>query len=248
MTIGRQVSIQRTGIKKYSMKCLQKLFRRSGVERTRHSGIDYGRYFERATGEDTRLECRFLGKLVLPSGFVVACDPFLGLQDTLPFTRRMAPGEYPVSVVLAGHRNNRRNALIKMMFSDKRAIHWELAIVPGLSGRSREGGAQFYGFAAEAGIGCLCDAHSQKHYNRYLDSFFRDHPESDIYDSVFAGAFNRRNHMDREGSCFNFYLPSRPRLNVILFNTGYGDGIYPAYWGISKEGEVCSLVIDFLVL
>ncbi len=33
-----------------------------------------------------------------------------------------------------------------------------------------------------------------------------------------------------------------------MFHTGYGDGIYPAYWGIAEDGSVSSLVIDFIVL
>ncbi|GEP95112.1 DUF4241 domain-containing protein [Chitinophaga cymbidii] len=227
------------------MKCLQALFRRSGAKKKQYANVDYGPYFERAVINGTLLECRFLGKLALPSGFVVACDPLLGLHDALPFAKRMPPGEYPVSIVLAGRRDRRRNALIRLAFSDKRAVHWELALVPG---QRYTGTQQYYGFRAEAGIGCLCDAHSQKHYNRYLERFFREHPDSNIYDTLFEEAFGHRNNIDAEGCCFNFYLPSRPRLNVIMFNTGYGDGIYPAYWGVAKDGEVCSLVIDFMVL
>jgi hypothetical protein len=33
-----------------------------------------------------------------------------------------------------------------------------------------------------------------------------------------------------------------------MFQSGYGDGSYPSYWGLDKNGEVLSLVIDFLVL
>jgi hypothetical protein len=33
-----------------------------------------------------------------------------------------------------------------------------------------------------------------------------------------------------------------------MFHSGYGDGMYPAFWGIDESGEVTSLVIDFFVL
>jgi hypothetical protein len=33
-----------------------------------------------------------------------------------------------------------------------------------------------------------------------------------------------------------------------MFQSGYGDGIYPAYWGMTNDNEIVSLVIDFFVL
>lgn len=33
-----------------------------------------------------------------------------------------------------------------------------------------------------------------------------------------------------------------------MFQSGYGDGVYPAYWGMTKNNEIISLVIDFHVL
>lgn len=222
------------------MNFLKRLFRNRHKAAARYATVDYGHYFEKAVVNGIALECRSLGNLVLSSGFVVACDPLLGLHDALPFTRRMRTGEYPVSMLVTGSRLRRRNAIVMITFTDKRAAQWEQAVMPGRGGR--------YGFTVEAGIGCLCDAHSQKHYNRYLERFFRDHPESDIYHSLSAGEISVPAQVDEDGNSFNFNIPARPNLNVILFNTGYGDGIYPAYWGITKEGEVCSLVIDFMVL
>src|SRR5690606_4309995 len=32
------------------------------------------------------------------------------------------------------------------------------------------------------------------------------------------------------------------------FDSGYGDGGYPAYWGVDADGNVAQLVIDFMVL
>ena len=30
-----------------------------------------------------------------------------------------------------------------------------------------------------------------------------------------------------------------------MFNSGYGDGVYPAYWGVTYDGEVVSFAIYF---
>jgi hypothetical protein len=32
-----------------------------------------------------------------------------------------------------------------------------------------------------------------------------------------------------------------------MFGSGFGDGSYPCYWGISEDENICSLVVDFLV-
>lgn len=217
-----------------------------GTKKIRYAAQDYNLFFEQHTINGIPLERRYLGKLTLSSGFVVACDPLLGLHDALPFTRRIPTGEYPVYMVLSGSGHHKKNTLIKLSFSDKRAVRWELAMVPGQSSGHAYIADVYYGFTVDAGIGCICDAHTQKHYNSYLERFFKDHPNGNIYDSLFASAF-ARNGME-ENHSFNFYLPARPQLNVIMFHTGYGDGIYPAYWGLSEDGEVCSLVIDFMVL
>ena len=29
--------------------------------------------------------------------------------------------------------------------------------------------------------------------------------------------------------------------------SGYGDGAYPAYWGVAADGTITDLVVDFLV-
>lgn len=229
------------------MKFLKRLLGQYKSTKVRYAMLDYNPYFEEEAAGGVRLEKRYLGKLALPSGFIVACDPLLGLHDALPFTRRMPPGEYPVFMIVAGSYNRRRNALLKVIFSDEKAAQWELAYVPGQAAGGTHDNNIFCGFTTDAGIGCLCDAHTQKHYNAYLERFFRDHPNGDIYDSLFARAFARK-HVIEENHSFNFHLPAHPRQNVIMFHTGYGDGIYPAYWGVSESGTICSLVIDFMVI
>jgi len=56
------------------------------------------------------------------------------------------------------------------------------------------------------------------------------------------------NNPNDSGDWVNFYLPNKPELNIIMFHSGYGDGLYPSYWGIDEKGEICSLVIDFEVI
>ncbi len=37
-------------------------------------------------------------------------------------------------------------------------------------------------------------------------------------------------------------------LNVAIFHSGWGDGVYPVLWGLSAEGEAMVLFVDFTVM
>lgn len=234
---------KKPGFKCAHMNFFKELWRRYKTRYVRYAPLDYGLYFEQSIVHGMGLESCYLGKLVMPGGFVLACDPLLGLHNAQPYTRRVPPGQYPVTMLVAGNNGGKRNALLKMNFSEERALHWELALLPGQALSAARSKNTWYGFTADAGIGCLCDGQVQKHFFHYLERFFREQPEGDVYTSLFAEALSRNG-----GLAAAFYLPSSPASNVILFHTGYGDGIYPAYWGLAENGNVCSMVIDFLVL
>ena len=74
-------------------------------------------------------------------------------------------------------------------------------------------------------------------------------PEGNINDDFFATAFKKnaknQNYPTDYGDWINFQLPNS-EWNINMFHSGYGDGMYSSYWGIDKDGEVVSLVIDFL--
>ena len=35
--------------------------------------------------------------------------------------------------------------------------------------------------------------------------------------------------------------------DAVMVQAGYGDGVYPAYWGVAKDGTITDLLVDFLV-
>lgn len=235
--------MEKTQHKCASMNFFKRFWKKYGTKQARYAQLDYSCYFELPAVSGMRLESRYLGKLGLPKGYVLVCDPLLGLYDALPYTRRVPPGQYPVSLLVATGQTAKKNALLRMSFSEERPQYWELALLPGQSASPDHANDAFYGFTADAGVGCLCDAQVQPYFNQYLERFFKDYPEGDVYSSVLSAAFEKNG-----GLGANFYLPSSPQMNAMLFHTGYGDGIYPAYWGLGKNGDVCSFVIDFLVL
>ncbi|MBW4474008.1 MAG: DUF4241 domain-containing protein [Stenomitos rutilans HA7619-LM2] len=43
----------------------------------------------------------------------------------------------------------------------------------------------------------------------------------------------------------NMCLDNETQANVIAFSSGWGDGIYPTYFGFNESGEVVSVITDF---
>ncbi|WP_367998169.1 DUF4241 domain-containing protein [Fusobacterium ulcerans] len=50
----------------------------------------------------------------------------------------------------------------------------------------------------------------------------------------------------RDGGDFlNWTIPGTDK-NVVIFASGWGDGVYLCYWGYDKNGKICSLTISFI--
>jgi len=109
----------------------------------------------------------------------------------------------------------------------------------------------FFGFPVDVGLGCFCDAQTQDLASRFFTEFYQKNTDQNIYDDFFAAQF-KENAIDKGdpndiGDWLNFIVPGSPGLNVIMFHSGYGDGAYPCYWGITDKGNVSSLIVDFQV-
>ncbi len=215
--------------------------------------IDYNQFFDNKTVDNTPLEFLYLGKLHLSTGQIIACDPLVCLYDTSAFTKTVQPGNYSVIASIAKtEKSGDRYAVVKLEFSRDRAIKWEMAVTEHQDIKELTEDDDFIGFPVDAGLGCFCDAETQQLYNEFYTDFMQRNPEANIYDDFFAAEF-KKNAIDQNdpqdiGDWLNFYLPNRPDLNVIMFHSGYGDGVYPCYWGLNAEGKICSLIVDFQVL
>jgi hypothetical protein len=215
-----------------------------------YSKVDYSKYFEQAEIDSTSIKLLNLGEVALPSGKVIACDPLVCLGGSITFTKTVAKGNYPVTACIAQTENaGDRYAVVKISFNTQKAIKWELAVT---ENADTEGLAadEFIGFPVDAGLGCFCDAETQTAYNKFYDVFYKSNPDGNIYDDFFANEFlkNKNPHdPDDIGDWLNFKIPNNEDFNIVMFHSGYGDGIYPCYWGISESNEICCLVVDFFV-
>ncbi|MFE3287935.1 DUF4241 domain-containing protein, partial [Streptomyces sp. NPDC059233] len=184
------------------------------------------------------------GSLWLPTGRVVACDPFVyvGGGDPAAFTAQVEPGRYRVEVAMAtltpagepepapgeGHR---RVAAARLVIRDTPAASWELALRGGQD-PSGLGDGEYFGYGVDAGTGCFYDAAA--------DESFPD-CEGDV--GPLWDAFEKTGH-----------APGAHRVegeaghDLVAFSSGWGDGSYPTWVGRDAEGEITCFVTDFFVV
>ncbi len=225
------------------------------IEKTevkKYSRVDYNVYFDNSSIDNTPLKFLNLGVLNLATGSIVSCDPLVCLGSTLPLIKTVLPGKYPVIACIAQtEHSGDRYAIVKLQFSPEKATKWEMALVEGQDVNELKDDDEYFGFPVDAGLGCFCDQTTQDFYDQWYNDFYKHNAEGDLYEEIIAPAF-KKNALDQSnpndtGDWLNFHLPNSPDLNIIMFHSGYGDGHYPCYWGISDNGKICSLIVDFMV-
>ncbi len=200
-------------------------------------------------GEQQVVTVREVGKLALPTGRLVAADPFvLWPEDAEAFTATFEPGAYPVSVSLVSWqdkdgfpdvRQGYRVAAAKLTVQDEPAYMWEPAVVPGehlppmLSGQSLGS----FGYGVESSTGAFFDLAAAPLLDRLANDDAAGNCE--LIDALGAvgGGRGPANVTDPESG-----------LNVVAFSTGWGDGIYPTWVGRNAVGEPVAFVTDFKVI
>jgi hypothetical protein len=98
------------------------------------------------------------------------------------------------------------------------------------------GEGQFFGYSVDAGVGTLADLAAL----RALAEWDEDRLE-EVYNSeqIPGGPVPR---------AIGAVTDDRTGANVIIVDSGLGDGVYPTFIGYTAEGAVASFVTDFMVI
>lgn len=194
------------------------------------------------------LEAVELGALALPTGRIIACDPYL-LDVEMPFARTVPPGSYPVRVCVAHlkYRNDSRDqriAFALVQFQPDMPARWEMAVVAGADLAALHVG-EFYGYGVDAGTGSFMDAAAMQALKRQLDGVDYDSAD-ERYFSPLSAALDATYTDTR---CWaNYEIDAATRLNMVAFSSGVGDGEYASYWGLDENNAPLCLVTDFDVV
>lgn len=170
------------------------------------------------------VETRPAGRLRLPTGRIVACDP-TELDDN-PFTIAVPPGEYLVDINV-GHpqHGSSRVAAARLLIRDEPVATWEMALRAGENPRLLPDREAFV-FGVDAGVACFVDAGSVAALTRQA----RD-----------------MTYLEERGLVGEL-VDATTGANLVMYDSGWGDGAYPVWIGRSTTGEVTCFVADMLFL
>jgi hypothetical protein len=137
--------------------------------------------------------------------------------DLAPFEQRVPPGTYPVSV---SRRADGTNLALHLQLADRPAVRWIEADRVGFDNT----------IIVDAGNVALLDFTTMPACrNEWLEELYQDRIAGDRWPS--GTVFSVAGDVD----------------DATFVTSGYGDGSYPAYWGVAADGTITDLVVDFLV-
>lgn len=174
-----------------------------------------------------------IGKLGVPSGRIVACDPFI-CDRTEAFSRRVPTGKFPVQLAIAKLPNDERVAFARILFADRPAVRWEMALRPGQTLKDLKPG-YIHGYGVDTGTGAFMDAATLA---PYLAATADEAATMRLVDVLNAAPVGSR----------AWLLRPYGQANVAMFSSGWGDGFYASYFGLDAAGRVVALVTDFGVV
>lgn len=193
------------------------------------------------------------GKLHLPTGQLVACDPFVFLDKTDNPSVAVPPGDYPVRVTLAdvsdkSDGSHMREAYATLLIDETATEVSRRIITPlpeGIADAEIGDDGDYHGFPVDAGTACFVDG----------GALATGMPDGNWYDAVFdnesADCWFKR--MDdpthiRPGLA-NVPLPlAKAGENIVIIHSGWGDGFYPVVGGYDAAGRLVRVHIDFMVV
>jgi hypothetical protein len=187
-----------------------------------------------------------LAPVTLPTGKIFAADPF-AFHRVEPFERTVKKGTYAITasiakvVPLKKGRPQERVGAAMLRIAKGEPHSWINATRKGQKLAKLQAG-YYYGYGVDAGTGCFCDVTAATALAA-LDEveFANDNWEGWLMAKLSKGMLASKQAW---GTGTAITVPAT-RANVVAFSSGWGDGFYGSYWGLSRKGEPVCLVTDF---
>ena len=116
------------------------------------------------------------------------------------------------------------------------------------NGELQEG--EYFGFSIESGLATIVDAEAKESFVKFIDEFESKGNDVNLYDDYFNALFvenakNNPKYQSEEGDWTNWTVPVT-EFKAPIFQAGFGEGIYPAYFGYNAKGEIVAFYIQFI--
>jgi hypothetical protein len=184
--------------------------------------------------KDITLTHRRVGDLFLPTGQLVACDPFVS-PDMEPFSLPFPRGTFPIVLSVAQIATDQRIAYATVRFKQSTPVAWDMLTV-GNQDTSKLKEGEFFGYPVDAGTGCFMDQKTGRMLNERMSQ------DNIFFETLIA-------EMDKTYQHTWSWLDMKfGESNLIAFSSGYGDGVYATYAGFDADGEVSVVVTDFSII
>jgi Protein of unknown function (DUF4241) len=181
------------------------------------------------------------GKLIITSGVIKAVDPLV-LLDDVGFAQTVPVGQFPVRFAHAAVHGKAGGRIVfaRVDFSNRPVTRWQMATTAAQDPRTLKPD-YIFGYPVDAGTGSFMD---QSVARAMLDKF----KDIEVATAV-ANQWISDGADSGKAKGLSFYLNvDMPPGNVIMFESGWGDGFYASYFGYAADGSVASLLTDFQVM
>lgn len=216
------------------------------------SPVDFRPYFNGGDICGKRMATISLGNMAVPSGYITVCDPLYFLnRETEAYFLKTPQGVFAAeaAIIQPDIYDSARFAAMRVRFNDMPVVYHEEALT-GVEDLSDFEDGEFFGFNVESGLACMCDAVTRDAATDFITLWQSEHPNSSIYDDCWAQQFLQSaidfpRYQREHGDWLNWKVPGT-ELSMVLCQSGFGDGVYPSYFGFNEYDEVCELVVHFI--
>ena len=213
--------------------------------------IDLDAYFSEKQIGKMKVDTLEIGTVRFPTGTVFACDPLVELEDSIPYIQKIPVGTYPVKIcVVPSEKYGDRYACVKVVINDRKPVRYELGMTGEENLDEEIEAGEFFGFGVDAGMGCIADIQAQEEYKRYWKKRCEEDEDIDSYNDLFCDileeSYKENSKYQREGGDWANWTVPGTDCNIPIFASGWGDGVYPCYFGYDEDNTICGIYILFI--
>lgn len=215
------------------------------------SPINYAELFKEKELDGKKLFVLNMGKVNFATDEILVRDPLVYLnEEQQPYFTKVPVGEYDLeTLVVEVEEGSYRYIASRVRFNDQDATRYYQAL-EGDEDLEEVDGDTIFGFIVDAGLATIVDTETRDAYCEFVQGWYEKNKDKNIYDDFFADEFQKsyleRPEFQREGGDWiNFRIPNTD-CRVPMIQSGFGDGLYPVYFGYDGAGSLCDVVMEYI--